>query len=68
MLPLYKQMFQEVKITAVQKTGLVGRLPKKALSLELGEYTPITIMHADYKLLARILVNRMRPTLPDVNS
>jgi hypothetical protein len=62
LLPLYNQMFQEAKITAVQKTGLVMCLPMKESSIEAGEYRPITLLNTDYKLLARILANRTRRT------
>jgi hypothetical protein len=55
-------MFQAAKITAAQKAGLVVCLPKKESSIQPGEYRPITLLSADYKLLARILANRMRQT------
>jgi len=41
-------------------------LPKKARPKKIDDYRPITLLNADYKILARIIANRLKPLLPDI--
>jgi len=56
-------MFTEGKITDRQKHGMIVCLSKKAHLIIPEEYSPITLMNADYKLMTWIIANRLR--LPD---
>jgi exonuclease III len=44
-----------------QKHGLLVCLPKTGLAETVEEYRPLTLLNADFKILARIIVQRMRP-------
>ena len=66
MLAILNQMFTEGKITDRQKHGLIVCLPKVTNPTSPEDYRPITLMNADYKLLTRIIANRLRPLMTDL--
>jgi hypothetical protein len=41
-------------------------LPKTEILTTPADYKPITLLNPDYKIVARIIVNRLRPTFSDM--
>jgi len=56
-------MFLKNKTTPQQKHGFIVCLPKPSGTQTPEGLRPITFLNADYKILARILVNRLRPDI-----
>jgi hypothetical protein len=66
MLDVVNRMFLEGKLTDRQKHGITVCLPKTTRPTSPNDYRPITLMNADYKLLARVLANRICPWMADL--
>lgn len=54
------------RLCASQKQGIITFIKKKGDKLSVDNYRPITLLNYDYKILARILVNRMKPILSEI--
>jgi len=67
MLVIMNQMFVDGIITENQKHGVLVCLPKKLGAANLEDYRPLSLLNTDYKLLARIIANRIRPWMPDIH-
>jgi hypothetical protein len=63
-IDLFSQMFVPGNLTE-QKCGLVVCIPKRRPS-QTSDYRPITLLNTDYKILARIVASRNRPTLDEL--
>jgi len=63
MLNILNEMFLEGTITDAQRKGLMVLIPKRTEPRGLQDYRPLTLLNADYKLLTRIMANRMQPWL-----
>ena len=63
MLTIINQMYAEGKTTNKQKHGTIVSIPKKPHPLRPDEYRSLTLLNADYKLLTRVLANRLNPWL-----
>ena len=61
---ILNQMFLQKNITPQQKHGVIVCLPKPNGAQTPG-YHPITLLKTDYKILGRILGNRLHPVLED---
>jgi hypothetical protein len=63
LLCILNEMFIDGKITDAQKKGLLVCVPKIPNPRGLLDCRPLTLLNADYKLLTRIIANRMQPWL-----
>ena len=63
MVEIFNQMFWDGHVTPRQKQGEVICLPKKRGTIEPRDLRPITLLNTDYKILAGIVVQRLRPVL-----
>jgi hypothetical protein len=59
-------MYGESQITDQQKFGITVCLPKSQNVQSMDEYRPLTILNTDLKLLTRIIVNRLKPWMPNL--
>lgn len=66
MLAVMNNMYNEGVMTEIQKHGIVVCLPKTYCPTKLEEYRPLTVFNTDYKLMGRIIANRLRPCMPYV--
>ena len=58
-------MFTVDPLMAQQVKGLVVCVPKKPHPECIGDFRPLTLLNADYKILARVIANRMQPIIQD---
>ena len=66
MLEIMNQMFMDEKLMDSQKHGIII-CPKKYLGLPNPEdYRPLTLLNADFKMLARIIADRISPWINDL--
>jgi len=54
-------MFFEGTITPLQNAGIIVCLPKPTRMLTPADRRPITLLNSDYKIVTRILAQRLRP-------
>jgi hypothetical protein len=66
MLALLNQMHLDGRIMEQQKHGIVVCIPKNDNPKTTADSGPITLLKTDYKILARIKANRLRPTPSDM--
>jgi len=57
------QIFLHRGIKPQHKHGIIVCLPKSSAEITPAEYRPITLLNTDYKLIACILMQRLRPVL-----
>jgi len=63
LLCIINEIFVEGMITDGQKKGLMLCVPKRSDPRGLQDYRTLTLLNADYKLLTRLIANRMQPWL-----
>jgi hypothetical protein len=66
MLALFNQMYNDGIEQYQQKRGLVVCIPKKTVPTQPADYRPITFLNTEYKILARIIANRLRTILEEL--
>jgi len=62
---LLNEMYTKNTVTAQQKHGLIVCLPKHEGAQKPTDYCPITLLNVDYKILTKILANRLRPLIAE---
>jgi len=63
MLAIFNRMFLDGRIIEKQKHDNVVCIPKNDIPTTQEEYRQITLLNTEYKILARIRTNRLKPTL-----
>jgi len=63
---MMNQMFIERKVSPQQKHGVIVCLPKICEPTTLADFRPITVLNTDYRMMARITVNRVRTTMAEL--
>jgi hypothetical protein len=63
MVEKFNQIFWDGLITPRQKQGVIISLTKKRGTNEPGDLRPITLLNTDYKILAGIFAQCLRPVL-----
>jgi len=66
LLQIISLMYIEGKLTTRQLQGLIFSLPKKTNPKYVEEYRPLTLLNTDYKILARIIANRLRSCITEI--
>ena len=59
-------MYRECQLSEQQKYGLIICIPKEGTPTRPEDYRPLKVLNTDYKLLTRIIANRLRPWLADI--
>ena len=63
----FRKSFESGQLSPSQKKGVITLIPKKDKDLtELKSWRPLSLLNTDYKILAKILANRLKPTLSDI--
>jgi hypothetical protein len=65
-LEIMNQMFMDEKLMDSQKHGIIVCLKKIPRPTRPEDNRPLTLLNADFKLLARIIANRIRPWIKDL--
>ena len=66
LLQIINLVYIEGKMAARQLQGLIVCLPKKTNSQYVEDYKPLTLLNTDYKTLARIIANILRPCMTEI--
>ena len=66
MLEIMNQMFMDEKLTDSQKHGIIVCLKKIPRPTQPEDYRPLNLLNADFKILARIILNSIRPWFKDL--
>ena len=63
----FRKSFKTGQLSPSQKKGVITLIPKKDKDLtELKSWRPLSLLDTDYKILAKILANRLKPALSDI--
>ncbi len=66
---MFKDCVQKGELTESMKQGIITLIPKPNKdSLHLDNWRPITLLNSDYKLLASLYANRLKPCLEEIVS
>jgi len=68
LLQIVNNMFTNGPILARQVQGQIVCIPEKSQPERIGDYRPLTLLNADYKILARIIANRQKPLLQEISN
>jgi len=64
LLDCYNEAFHENQLSILQRRGIISLIPKSEENLnEITCWCPITLLNADYKILARIIATHITPSL-----
>jgi len=66
-LEIMNQMFMDEKLMDSQKHGIIVCLKKIPRPTRPEDHRPLTLLNADFKLLARIIANRIRPWINNLS-
>jgi len=65
LLNSYKEAFRSRKLSISQRRGIISFIPKSDSDLtEVSSWRPITPLNVDYKILTKIIANRIETFLP----
>ena len=61
--------FKQGELSDSQKQGVITLIPKKDKdSTDLKSWRPLSILSTDYKIIAKVLSNRLKPVLSEIIS
>jgi len=66
LLLIVNEMYTEEIIPDYQKFGIIVYIPKQPHATQVEHYRPLTILNTDFKLVKRIVANRLRPWMQDL--
>jgi hypothetical protein len=62
-------IFINEKLTIDQRRGIINLIPKQDKDLKyIANWRPISILNTDYKIITKVLANRLKPILPNIIS
>jgi len=66
LLQIVNEMYTEELISEYRKFGIIVCIPNQLHATQVEHYRPLTIRNTDYKLVTRIIANRLRPWMQDL--
>ena len=60
----FKYSFDNEELSITQRRGILSLIPKKTNPLKLKNWRPISLLNQDYKILAKLLAERIKICLP----
>ena len=67
-MDLFKEFYEQRSFVKSLNTTFLILIPKKRGAEDLGDFRPISLLGGLYKLLAKVLVNRLKKVLGKVVS
>ncbi|GKV02143.1 hypothetical protein SLEP1_g14613 [Rubroshorea leprosula] len=64
----FNEFYQNGKLVKGINSSFLTLIPKKHNPTELKDYCPISLIGCDYKLLAKVLANRLKLVMPEIIS
>ena len=58
--------YESGRLPASMRGGVIRLLYKKGDKLEVGNYRPVTLVGADYKIISRVIARRMSKVMPEL--
>lgn len=68
LLQVFKAELEEDSISLSQRNGVISLLYKKGDRRDMGNWRPVSLLTADFKLLSKVLASRLGSVLPDLLS
>jgi hypothetical protein len=59
-------VFLNLKVTTAQKIGTIVCIPKHSNPMTPDDFRPIILFNIDYKIVARIIANRLKPIMEEL--
>ena len=66
LLESYKYSYLTGNLSITQKRGILCLIPKKTDSLKLKNWRPLPLLNQDYKILSKLVADRMKIALPKI--
>ena len=66
MIKLFNFCYTTGRLNPSARRGIITLIPKKKDPSYLRNWRPLTLLNIDYKILAKLLANRMKKVLPDI--
>jgi len=66
LLQIVNELYTDEPISDYQKFGIIVCIPKQPHTAHVEQYRPLTILNTDFKLVTRIVANRLRPWMQDL--
>lgn len=66
MLPIFQAIMENVNTSASVSQGIIILIPKVRKPKSFSEFRPITLLNADYKIIMKVLANRLRTAIGQV--
>lgn len=63
---VFDELYSQQKATGKLGNGIIKTIYKKGDATNIKNYRPITLLNVDYKILSKILSNRLKEVLPDI--
>ena len=64
LLKSYQASYENDKLSLTQRRGILSLIPKKSDPLKLKNWRPISLLNQDYKILAKLIAERIKLALP----
>ena len=63
----FQNAYEHGQLSATQRQGVINLIPKKDKDLtDLKSWRPLSILNADYKILAKVLSERLKAVLHEI--
>ena len=68
MVKMIKNVFQKNKVGENTKASLLALIPKEPNPISFDRYRPISLCNSSYKIITKILANRLKRIMPCIIS
>jgi hypothetical protein len=65
-MDIVREMYTRGNIQTKQKHGRIICIPKSAHAKRVDDFRPLTLLNTDYKILARIIANKLKTWVTDI--